>query len=73
MICVICGGHCVFFELRKIGDWYYYQSQPPTPYQPEINKGDLRIEGLRAFARQDVSPNERDIARQKLTDMGLSW
>lgn len=31
-----------------------------------------RLEALRAMAQQDVSPNERDIARAKLETMGAS-
>lgn len=32
-----------------------------------------RLEALRAMARQDVSPHERDIARDKLLAMGEGW
>lgn len=32
-----------------------------------------RLEALRAMARQDESPNERDIARDKLLAMGEGW
>lgn len=32
-----------------------------------------RMEALLAMARQDDSPHERDIARAKLTELGLDW
>lgn len=32
-----------------------------------------RLDALKAMARQDVSPNERDIARDKLLAMGEGW
>lgn len=32
-----------------------------------------RLDALRAMARQDVSPHERDIAREKLLAMGEGW
>ncbi len=32
-----------------------------------------RLEALRAMARQDESPNERDIARAKLQEAGHGW
>lgn len=34
---------------------------------------DSRLEALRAMARQDESPRERDIARAKLQDAGMGW
>jgi len=67
--CEICGGFHPsdpFEYLTWIRERYGVLS-PLQTEEPESS----RIRGLRAMANQNESPNERDIAIQKLKEMGL--